>query len=174
MRGEHHRNSSQGLMAMGSSPHARGALTTSPHKRRRTGIIPACAGSTFEGRAARGDLGDHPRMRGEHRPCRQSPCHCEGSSPHARGAHEDFGALDVHTGIIPACAGSTTLVESRIKLPRDHPRMRGEHYRTLRPHAMLSGSSPHARGAHCKGASAPPQAGIIPACAGSTSLQSCP
>ena len=71
-------------------------------------------------------------------------------------------------GIIPACAGSTTLVESRIKLPRDHPRMRGEHIARARAHRRKQGSSPHARGARRQGGSAGGRHGIIPACAGST------
>ena len=138
----------------------------------RHGIIPACAGSTtyngeecsvVEGSSphARGALywylwwltsmGDHPRMRGEH------------------GAEDS--SSDQHQGIIPACAGSTN-----DKTPED--------FRDL-------GSSPHARGARC-----PPWPlagcrwdhprmrgehydvvdlrlgvdGIIPACAGSTSI----
>ena len=72
MRGEHFTHSAAMAALMGSSPHARGAPCEGGRALSSKGIIPACAGSTFEGRAARGDLGDHPRMRGEHtsRPAR--------------------------------------------------------------------------------------------------------
>ena len=94
--------------ATGSSPHTRGALQ--PH------------------RTARAVTGDHPRIRGEHRP------------PGPRGT--------VHVGIIPAYAGSTICGPlarhfARGSSPhtrgaslrrahwtqarRDHPRIRGEH-----------------------------------------------
>ena len=134
-------------------------------------IIPACAGSTSDT--------DLEKLKSE------------GSSPHARGALR--GRARVHA------------------LPRDHPRMRGEHeYFTdsrsrevgiipacagstpNAPHSppVLWGSSPHARGAlsflpiassahtdhprmrgeHCcSHRQGLPKAGIIPACAGSTS-----
>ena len=137
------------------------------------GIIPACAGSTpsdmcvisvMQGSSphARGArvvdsllmhiVGDHPRMRGEHR----------------------FSHAPIDSGrrIIPACAGSTVLsyqisnpylgssphargalalFAGRGILLRDHPRMRGEH------DGVLAGESPYL--------------GIIPACAGSTAMR---
>ena len=46
--------------------------------------------------------------------------------------------------------------------------MRGEHYAEVLDLIDLGGSSPHARGALLHGSTAPPCAGIIPACAGST------
>ena len=51
-------------------------------------------------------------------------------------------------GIIPACAGSTRLVQRHAVITRDHPRMCGEH----QAHTVL----------------AQVKHGIIPACAGST------
>ena len=155
----------------GSSPHARGALTSSFE------ILPLAW--------------DHPRMRGEHLRLRAGVVHhVGGSSPHARGARdgrgvgllclrdhprmrgEHWGLVAVPStlqGIIPACAGSTEgrkwtrtwfqgssphargalcLRQSQTNPQRDHPRMRGEHH-----HLVMEG-----RG----------DAGIIPACAGST------
>ena len=66
MCGEHDNRDMYRELAVGSSPHVRGA-----HHRRGEfvlawGIIPACAGSTV-GRAYRFiPFGDHPRMCGEH------------------------------------------------------------------------------------------------------------
>ena len=88
LRGEHHPLSSRSQVYPGSSPLARGAqvpllvvmtaLGSSPLARGARhdvsavsavpGIIPACAGSTPAARARRADSGDHPRLRGEHRP----------------------------------------------------------------------------------------------------------
>ena len=136
--------------SMGSSPHARGAPSTSlipiwtarDHPRMRgehvlglvlrhagDGIIPACAGSTiFWSVRTTAGTGSSPHARGapahRSRPYRPPV----GSSPHARGA----------------------LSAPRTRCPpaRDHPRMRGEHHRG--------------------GRLGTPVPGIIPACAGST------
>ena len=50
----------------------------------------------------------------------------------------------------------------------DHPRIRGEHRNPVRFSIRSDGSSPHTRGAHAVGARDLPDAGIIPAYAGST------
>ena len=51
----------------------------------------------------------------------------QGSSPHARGALLGVERLRSGPGIIPACAGSTTVYRDNPEKRRDHPRMRGEH-----------------------------------------------
>ena len=51
-----------------------------------TGIIPACAGSTFIIHAHRGSYRDHPRMCGEHSVQIDRDNAIKGSSPHVRGA----------------------------------------------------------------------------------------
>ena len=66
MRGEHLRPSLAYMPARGSSPHARGALIELVAAPLEVGIIPACAGSTFNGLGDIAESGDHPRMRGEH------------------------------------------------------------------------------------------------------------
>ena len=107
MRGEHSGLVNGKLCGLGSSPHARGALLQASSKAGRSGIIPACAGSTpYNFKRAATD-GDHPRMRGEHAFPWCSRWRLQGSSPHARGAQTKTQA-NAHTcGIIPACAGST-------------------------------------------------------------------
>ena len=168
MRGEHLNFVAGGNADTGSSPHARGARLASLGMPWPNGIIPACAGSTrcFPGR--RRELGDHPRMRGEHRPVARTPLPDRGSSPHARGAHLVGGGTSPRLGIIPACAGST-LARPRETCPSwDHPRMRGEHSVAGGTSCGHGGSSPHARGAHSSASGWNLRSGIIPACAGST------
>ena len=127
MRGEHFKGFSKANFTMGSSPHARGALLALIGIDDQPGIIPACAGSTVG--VIRRDVtcGDHPRMRGEH--CFQVPLRRAllGSSPHARGAHNNSIIVEQILGIIPACAGSTVVLYEEDGWSRDHPRMRGEH-----------------------------------------------
>ena len=113
-------------------------------------------------------LRDHPRMRGEHLLTAEDVRIDLGSSPHARGAHELRPPPDQIVGIIPACAGSTTVSCSCLSRRRDHPRMRGEHTRSFRFCPVAPGSSPHERGAHDGARESGLKSGIIPACAGST------
>ena len=152
----------------GSSPHVRGALYRRITRRTKPGIIPACAGSTR--RSCRGPSmpGDHPRMCGEHVGHFVSSVLPGGSSPHVRGALFVLFLVMAATGIIPACAGSTSMVDSWYDHVWDHPRMCGEH---APPNACLrcgSGSSPHVRGAQNTKQTGRREVGIIPACAGST------
>ena len=107
MRGEHYVKPIHTTSPAGSSPHARGArafeLSYNPSGR----IIPACAGSTWEGWSLKCGRSDHPRMRGEHPPSSWTMMVRMGSSPHARGAHPIFDEAHRPRRIIPACAGST-------------------------------------------------------------------
>ena len=127
MRGEHNAIGGYGVMQPGSSPHARGTPSFRTSARACIGIIPACAGNTrcrvFRG----GARWDHPRMRGEHLLSGQAQGRAPGSSPHARGTPAVRRSESVPSGIIPACAGNTSLSLDRRRKRRDHPRMRGEH-----------------------------------------------
>ena len=107
-------------------------------------------------------------MRGEHLARFNWSERDAGSSPHARGALHGLRVMRVLGGIIPACAGSTTIILVCPILPRDHPRMRGEHTDTPSATQRDAGSSPHARGALVAVPLVGEQRGIIPACAGST------
>ena len=127
MRGEHMGYKYIGKLSQGSSPHARGALPLLSKRKKHQRIIPACAGSTPLVPYLAVDVGDHPRMRGEHGLFLFVATAAAGSSPHARGARLDVLLELRDEGIIPACAGSTEL------LPRER--------------AGGCGSSPHARGA---------------------------
>ena len=153
---------------LGSSPPARGAPPPPRPPTLAAGIIPACAGSTPVPEARVGENGDHPRLRGEHIISDFLTESSKGSSPPARGARKWGCQPFTPTGIIPACAGSTQLLQSTDARYRDHPRLRGEHGEAVAEGWAVPGSSPPARGA--RGAAVPGQVaeGIIPACAGST------
>ena len=111
------------------------------------GIIPACAGSTWQDAFRKRLNRDHPRMRGEHSgPCRSSSA-WSGSSPHARGALVHNRMIESMARIIPACAGSTAARAPCSSHAWDHPRMRGEHAQSVIDLIATKGSSPHARGA---------------------------
>ncbi len=168
MRGEHSLRGFGAIQADGSSPHARGAPYRVREPPRHGGIIPACAGSTILATPLTYAVRDHPRMRGEHAVATSELRLNRGSSPHARGARVPLVAVMVTVGIIPACAGSTSSLAESALLPRDHPRMRGEHNGRWRIPTELVGSSPHARGARRESLPPARRQGIIPACAGST------
>ena len=115
------------------------------------GIIPAYAGSTTISAGRVWTDTDHPRIRGEHAPRRR----------------------EIQRGwrIIPAYAGSTIRAVAPGTVGQDHPRIRGEH---VEPSEMLTaqnGSSPHTRGARQRRARRRRQPRIIPAYAGSTTLE---
>ena len=168
IRGEHAVSARKRLRLMGSSPHTRGALASRCRTTALAGIIPAYAGSTRTSPPASSTRGDHPRIRGEH--SRSSPNHgpSPGSSPHTRGARRGRNHDVLREGIIPAYAGSTCRRSTGPRWQWDHPRIRGEH--TLYGSFALdeSGSSPHTRGARCRGTSRSSDFRIIPAYAGST------
>ncbi len=85
-RGAHHVSRSGGCGTPGSSPLARGALEARRHRCPVRGIIPARAGSTSPSCPMRTTAGDHPRSRGEHDGRGSSSHPPRGSSPLARGA----------------------------------------------------------------------------------------
>ena len=75
-------------------------------------------------------------------------------------------------GIIPAYAGSTRLSQEQQDEERDHPRVCGEHADTEGLSTLLPGSSPRMRGAHYTRNVHIKRYGIIPAYAGSTRANS--
>ncbi len=148
MRGEHEVGEFGAEGGRGSPPHARGALVMMVPLPFRTGITPACAGSTLIRHSYPSLAADHPRMRGEPSPAEPKPGRTMGSPPHARGAPRSP----------PRRRGN----------PPDHPRMRGEHTRSRVSVSVAGGSPPHARGARSGLRSHADYRRITPACAGST------
>ncbi len=168
VRGEHASERIEPLDIFGSSPRPRGALARLHNPLEGTRIIPASAGSTHHGQGSTGLCADHPRVRGEHLFKQPFCIHGDGSSPRPRGARSQLRREAVPRGIIPASAGSTVGVNASGGVPKDHPRVRGEHSVQIPCLTRRRGSSPRPRGAllrQARGAQCP---GIIPASAGST------
>ena len=95
------------------------------------------------------------------------PCD-PGSSPRMRGTHNVRIACAGIIGIIPAYAGNTYRMCRLYTVPRDHPRVCGEHL-TGNPYLlMVQGSSPRMRGTLGFSVTNTNDAGIIPAYAGNT------
>ena len=111
---------------------------------------------------------DHPRIRGEHVIPSRNVNGVTGSSPHTRGARLTSSFSAALQRIIPAYAGSTASASQISRIPRDHPRIRGEHIKTAAGWLGQAGSSPHTRGAPQCGIRGRCRSGIIPAYAGST------
>ena len=126
-RGEHKQRQRVRCRVRGSSPLARGALVPLHVRDKLFGIIPARAGSTLYESRSGCALEDHPRSRGEHQNTSGAVDELAGSSPLARGAHEQYRSCYVRVGIIPARAGSTCPVGRGSRAAEDHPRSRGEH-----------------------------------------------
>ena len=176
---------------VGSSPHARGALTHSwtrvgrsgDHPRMRgehlgmtderngrDGIIPACAGSTMHsGGLGKLVLGSSPHARGA--PSTTGASIMERRDhPRMRGEHQPQAALVLHpAGIIPACAGSTKIRrENKAAIEGSSPHARGARRRGT-PRTASAWDHPRMRGEHgLERVVNLRHAGIIPACAGST------
>ena len=107
MRGEHPVNDGSTNSIWGSSPHARGTRAQATRSWQVPGIIPACAGNTYDSPEIADTSWDHPRMRGEHELSMFSVVSALGSSPHARGTPRCHFEQVWNIGIIPACAGNT-------------------------------------------------------------------
>ena len=111
-------------------------------------IIPARAGFTARIATTPSTRRDHPRSRGVYRPNRDNAFHTAGSSPLARGLHEQYILPEAGRRIIPARAGFTRRSRPWRCRCGDHPRSRGVYafWAAVERHAR--GSSPLARGLH--------------------------
>ena len=108
IRGEHPSRRTVRARKRGSSPHTRGARSSTTQSFSRRRIIPAYAGSTPRGKFPGGFFQDHPRIRGEHAVFANQVAKTKGSSPHTRGAPWVAQGIQSIQRIIPAYAGSTS------------------------------------------------------------------
>ena len=166
LRGEKMASSMWSACVCGSSPLARGKGVDGLRESRFFRIIPACAGKSGLRKPRHKRNRDHPRLRGEKGDNMDQRSFTEGSSPLARGKGYQRAPLLSWLGIIPACAGKSSLSCVTVNFVRDHPRLRGEKAIFAAALGRMTGSSPLARG---KAAGVDPETGeirIIPACAG--------
>ena len=87
-----------------------------------------------------------------------------------RGADIKRIIFNRQRGIIPACAGSSSLHVLPWAGARDHPRVCGEQSLNCVEIVNVKGSSPRVRGAGKQSKSGLTYSGIIPACAGSRAV----
>ena len=152
----------------GSSPLARGLRGDHRTHHRRRRIIPARAGFTGDDEDVLPGPEDHPRSRGVYvQESRPSVSHA-GSSPLARGLHNDLKNIARRRRIIPARAGFTLFVIVMHRWGKDHPRSRGVYSPSPSPSCGAAGSSPLARGLPDDGDPQQNVDRIIPARAGFT------
>ena len=156
----------------GSSPRVRGTQALVHAVDALLGIIPACAGNTPRRNSRRRSSWDHPRVCGEHGERGDSGVTTPGSSPRVRGTLEHNRGWPAGMGIIPACAGNTSLVNQIVLVQWDHPRVCGEHFGGVTVYAVCVGSSPRMRGTLSGGMRLIYGYGIIPAYAGNTAFDS--
>ena len=113
---------------LGSPPLARGIPLKASVKMLVLGITPACAGNTYSVMVYIRSNRDHPRLRGEYFESLTISLVQIGSPPLARGIRTMQRKRSGKTGITPACAGNTLLMNVVNAMSRDHPRLRGEYW----------------------------------------------
>mgnify|MGYP000962917541 CR=1 FL=1 len=115
-----------------------------------------------------GDLGAHPRSRGENFRSVMREARAAGSSPLTRGKLRERDVGSRRTGLIPAHAGKTRARSPRRSRSRAHPRSRGENSARQGPARTSWGSSPLTRGKRPLLQRPRAGDGLIPAHAGKT------
>ena len=146
----------------------RGSRTGHLGESKRTGIIPAHAGLTYDIRTTWRGSRDHPRACGAHFWYSSALADAMGSSPRMRGSLQLLIDELHDLGIIPAHAGLTRRLSIARSAGRDHPRACGAHSRGSIIFTKTRGSSPRMRGSRIYGHSPKVINGIIPAHAGLT------
>ncbi len=112
----------------------------------------------------------HPRGRGEHgHRARLRPA-ADGSSPRARGTPHPCRPAARPGRFIPAGAGNTAGTRRSAGPAQVHPRGRGEHAFANMEDALMTGSSPRARGTQSRRRPRPDNRRFIPAGAGNTGM----
>ena len=131
-------------------------------------LIPACAGKTAERAERLPHLQAHPRVCGENKTKARFNLDALGSSPRVRGKRGSLSSSKRHAGLIPACAGKTTMRTLKTDRRGAHPRVCGENAEQRVLGTRFSGSSPRVRGKPSSPKNTSNASGLIPACAGKT------
>ena len=115
-----------------------------------------------------GQVGAHPRVRGDVQQSTRPRWSQQGSPPRARGRpfrNVDGGGGD---GLTPACAGTSSRTGSTALRAWAHPRVRGDVQIELIEPESVRGSPPRARGRPHTVHGRRQRAGLTPACAGTS------
>ena len=112
--------------------------------------------------------GAHPRACGENGLIRSPHRQQMGSSPRVRGKPAGTAMLRWLCGLIPACAGKTTMAILSRATSWAHPRVCGENTPLMLNPAEIQGSSPRVRGKPLELKRRGVLLRLIPACAGKT------
>ena len=168
--GENRSVASRASAERGSSPRVRGKQLHGLLGGSSSGLIPACAGKTSRAAATWTSRPAHPRVCGENAPCPDLPVIGAGSSPRVRGKRDVSFLFPAVKGLIPACAGKTLWSSSHSLSYRAHPRVCGENWVWCWSLFWVWGSSPRVRGKRLASCCMSVNTGLIPACAGKTTL----
>ena len=152
----------------GSSPLTRGKRAGGCQRRGRERLIPAHAGKTRVRIRRSGQVGAHPRSRGENPATVVNTVETMGSSPLTRGKRLCRCRPLNARGLIPAHAGKTSMRSMSRWLDRAHPRSRGENQGCAHEGEQAAGSSPLTRGKRVQLGELRAGIGLIPAHAGKT------
>ena len=114
------------ILEPGSSPLTRGKLHQLRHRFATVGLIPAHAGKTSIRCTTSGDIGAHPRSRGENHRLTSGLEDAGGSSPLTRGKPIHCPQTRPCPRLIPAHAGKTLTRPLMVAGMGAHPRSRGE------------------------------------------------
>ena len=157
----------------GSPPHLRGKLCILAFRHFKARITPAPAGKTWN--SCRFVLAgwDHPRTCGENVRRVSSDFNRRGSPPHLRGKLPTRSLSSKALRITPAPAGKTVWRASARETSQDHPRTCGENGENYEKDYRFSGSPPHLRGKLALNNLYRLLAGITPAPAGKTNIETC-
>ena len=170
-RGENNPNLLKEAPPVGSSPLTRGKRDRALEVLGPWRLIPAHAGKTRIRRPTSSLRSAHPRSRGENTAFFRWAHGAGGSSPLTRGKRRITHVVRVIGGLIPAHAGKTIRLTRRIRLPRAHPRSRGENRQLCMTILRGIGSSPLTRGKPTVPLDFNVVGGLIPAHAGKTLMR---
>ena len=111
---------------VGSPPRVRGKAPRPPCPPSLPGITPACAGKSDWFLGLPPGRPDHPRVCGEKLDRRLQNHPSQGSPPRVRGKAGPTAPKSSLSGITPACAGKSIVLNLVQVNSRDHPRVCGE------------------------------------------------
>ena len=156
---------------LGSPPRVREPRNPAKVSVTKSGITPACAGTTVFNLTLIYYHRDHPRVCGNHCWPERSTTPEGGSPPRVREPRELFLSSPRMRRITPACAGTTVYLRRQADHEQDHPRVCGNHVFQAVENGSVQGSPPRVREPLHPAEQVRRRGRITPACAGTTSAR---